>query len=84
MRYRLLTVGGYSYNPGGGLQISRRWRAWLSAYANGSLFSENGTVYIVYKNTKTGFASPLFFTALGFKFTNVLQTALLASTTAAT
>ena len=44
-----------------------------STYANGQLISENGTVYIVYKNTKTGFASAKVFTSLGYKFANVWE-----------
>lgn len=66
--------GGYSYYPGGSFQYPGGSSVLgTSAYANGQLISENGTVYIVYKNTKTGFASASIFTALGFKFGNVLQ-----------
>ncbi|MBI5530622.1 MAG: putative Ig domain-containing protein, partial [Candidatus Doudnabacteria bacterium] len=56
------TGGGLNY-PGGVLGAS--------AYASGRLIKENGTVYIVYKNTKTGFISASVFTGLGFKFSNV-------------
>ncbi len=45
-----------------------------SIYKNGTLISENGTVYITYKNTKTGFANRAAFEGLGFRFTNVLST----------
>ena len=62
-----VTVSGYS--TGGGLQYPGVLGA--STYANGQLISENGTVYIVYKNTKTGFVSASVFTGLGFKFANV-------------
>ena len=57
--------GGLQY-PGGGVQGA-------NTYANGSLILENGTVYIVYKNTKSGFASASAFTGLGYKFSNVLK-----------
>lgn len=67
-----VTVSGYSYN-GGGLQYPGGNVLGSSAYPNGQLISENGTVYIVYKNTKTGFASANVFTALGYSFNNVLQ-----------
>ncbi len=62
--------GGYYY--GGGLQYPGSNVLGASVYANGQLISENGTVYIVYKNTKTGFASASAFTGLGYKFANVL------------
>jgi len=58
--------GGYAYNGGGGVLGA-------STYANGALISENGTVYIVYKNTKTGFISSSIFTGLGFSFGNVIN-----------
>ncbi len=47
--------------------------AGISAYQNGSLIKENGTVYMVYKNTKTGFASAAAFVGLGFNFGNVMN-----------
>lgn len=59
------TGGGGVYYPGNGNVLGS------SVYANGQLISENGTVYIVYKNTKTGFVSASVFKALGFKFANV-------------
>lgn len=69
------TYGGYpyNYNPGGGLQYPGSAGNVLGAsvYPNGSLISENGTVYIVYKNTKTAFVSASAFLGFGFKFTNV-------------
>lgn len=46
----------------------------VSTFANGQLISENGTVYIVYKGTKTGFISSSVFTGLGFNFNNVVYT----------
>ncbi|MBL8029925.1 MAG: hypothetical protein JNN11_01625 [Candidatus Doudnabacteria bacterium] len=44
-----------------------------STYPNGQLISENGTVYIVYRGQKSGFASAHIFTGFGFKFSNVLN-----------
>ena len=77
--------GGYSYNSGypynynnngggSGLQYPGGQSGVLgaTAYANGQLISEGSTVYIVYKNTKTAFASAAAFLGLGFKFGNVL------------
>ncbi len=64
-----VTVSGYS--NGGGLTYPGVLGA--STYANGQLISENGTVYIVYKNTKTGFVSAGVFTGLGYKFSNVTE-----------
>jgi hypothetical protein len=55
----------FSLSPGGSVQGT-------SIYNNGTLISENGTVYIVYKNTKTGFANVSAFTGLGFKFGQVM------------
>jgi hypothetical protein len=43
-----------------------------SRYHSGALISENGTVYIVYKNTKIGFTSFASFTVFGFRFANVV------------
>ncbi|MEJ0021860.1 MAG: putative Ig domain-containing protein [Candidatus Doudnabacteria bacterium] len=40
-------------------------------YQNGQLILENGTVYIVYQNTKVGFASADAFVGLGYQFSNV-------------
>lgn len=42
-----------------------------SLYSNGQLIMDNGTIYIVYKNTKVGFATAAAFLGLGFKFSNV-------------
>jgi len=64
-----VTVSGYS--TGGGLTYPGVLGA--STYSNGQLISENGTVYMVYKNTKTGFVSASVFTSLGFKFANVIE-----------
>lgn len=80
----LVTVGGYSYNPGssyntGGLQYegapsgSGSSVLGASTYANGELIGEGQAVYMVYKNTKTGFANAAAFTGLGFSFSNVVQ-----------
>jgi hypothetical protein len=41
-------------------------------YSNGQLINENGTVFIVYKNTKSGFANADVFKALGYSFKNVI------------
>jgi hypothetical protein len=40
-------------------------------YINGQLIFENGTVYIVYQNTKVAFANAPAFLGLGFSFKNV-------------
>jgi hypothetical protein len=40
-------------------------------YSNGQLINENGTIYIVYQNTKVGFANAPAFLGLGFSFSNV-------------
>ncbi len=40
-------------------------------YNNGFLLLENNTVYIVYKNTRTGFANRSAFEGLGFNFNQV-------------
>jgi hypothetical protein len=58
--------GGLQY-PGGGNVLG------ASIYPNGQLINEYGTVYIVYRNTKTSFASAQAFTGLGFKFSNVVS-----------
>jgi hypothetical protein len=42
-----------------------------STYSSGQLISENGTVYIVYLNTKVGFANSPAFLGLGYLFANV-------------
>jgi hypothetical protein len=60
------TGGGLTY-PGGSNVLG------ASVYNNGQLVSESGTVFIVYKNTKTGFVSASVFKALGFKFANVME-----------
>ncbi len=41
------------------------------SYANGQLILENGTISIVYQNTKVGFTNGAAFTGLGFKYANV-------------
>ena len=45
-----------------------------STYSNGQLINTNGTVYIVYKNTKIAFGNAAAFTGLGFNFSNVVNT----------
>jgi hypothetical protein len=45
-----------------------------STYRNGQLISENGTVYIVYKNSKSGFVSRAVFEGFGFSFGQVVNT----------
>jgi hypothetical protein len=47
----------------------------IASYSNGQLINENGTIYIVYQNTKVGFANAPAFLGLGFKFSNVIATA---------
>jgi uncharacterized cupredoxin-like copper-binding protein len=71
-----VTVSGTYYNNGngGGLQYQGGGGVLgASTYSNGSLISEGSTVYIVYKNTKSGFANSWAFTGLGFKFSNVVS-----------
>ncbi len=63
--FNMGTTGGGLQYPGGVLGSS--------TYQNGQLISENGTVYVVYKNTKTGFVSASVFTSFGFSFDNVLN-----------
>ncbi len=45
-------------------------------YTNGQLINENGTISIVYKNTKTPFANAAAFLGLGFKFSDVWRSAI--------
>ena len=44
-----------------------------SIYKNGQLIKEGGTIYIVYRNLKTGFANWSAFTGFGFSVNNVLN-----------
>ncbi len=71
---RVITTG-FTLNPTGssGVQYQTGAVLGLSMYNNGALISENGTVYIAYKNTKTGFASASVFKALGYNFANVIN-----------
>ena len=70
-----VTVTGYPYyGYGSGVVYPPSSVLGASSYPNGELISENGTVYIVYKNTKTGFISSYVFTGLGFSFNNVVNT----------
>lgn len=41
-------------------------------YNNGTLINDNGTIYITYKNTKSGFSNYNAFTSLGYKLSNVI------------
>ncbi len=43
-----------------------------SVYTSGTLIKENNTIYIVYKNTRSGFANFAAFSGLGYKLENVL------------
>ncbi|MDB4939839.1 MAG: hypothetical protein JWO40_264 [Candidatus Doudnabacteria bacterium] len=43
-----------------------------STYNNGTLVLENGTISLVYKNTKAGFTNYKAFTGLGYKVSNVV------------
>lgn len=63
--YGRTTTASFSLTPSGGSVLGS------SFYNNGTLISEYGTVYIVYKNTKSGFTSSWVFTNLGFSFNNV-------------
>lgn len=65
-----VTVGGSGGGllfPGGGNVLG------ASSFANGTLIKENRTIFIVYKNTKSGFSSAAAFTGLGYKFSNVVN-----------
>ncbi len=42
-------------------------------YNNGSLINDNGTIYITYKNNKSGFANFLAFTGLGYNPANAIN-----------
>jgi hypothetical protein len=44
-----------------------------SAYKNGQLIKEGGTIYIVYRNQKSGFANLPAFQGFGFKLSNVMD-----------
>ncbi|MDE2312183.1 MAG: hypothetical protein KGJ93_03830, partial [Patescibacteria group bacterium] len=65
--YSAGSSGGSLSYPGSGGVLG------ASTYPNGELISEYGTVYIVYKNTKTGFVSAAVFRGLGFSFSNVSE-----------
>lgn len=60
----VIVGGGYS----GGSSVLG-----ASIYPNGQLINDGGTVYIIYKNTKTGFVSASVFRALGFTFSSVIS-----------
>lgn len=42
-------------------------------YSNGTLINDNGTIYLTYKNTRTGFSSLDAFRSLGYKLSNVIN-----------
>lgn len=65
--------GGCSYNCGGLQYPGSGGVLGAATYQSGQLIAEGSTVYMVYKNTKTGFASVSAFRGLGFNFGNVLQ-----------
>ena len=62
--YGSVTAATFSIGGGGVLGSS--------IFSNGVLISENGTVYIVYRGTKSGFANAAAFTGFGFSFANVI------------
>lgn len=43
-----------------------------NSYSNGTLVNDNGTIYITYKNSKSGFGNYPAFTGLGFRLSNVI------------
>ncbi len=53
------------------LRISVGVVSGISIYANGTLLKDNGTIYLVYKNTKSGFSNFSAFQGLGYKLSNV-------------
>ncbi len=42
-----------------------------STYSNGTLLADNGTIYIIYRNTKLGFTNYPAFTGYGFSIANL-------------
>jgi hypothetical protein len=58
-----VTVG---YGSGGGSV------AGALTYPNGSLVNDNGTIYLTYRNTKSGFTSLAAFRQLGYNLSNVI------------
>lgn len=44
-----------------------------TTYTNGTLLLDNGTIYIMYRNSKTGFTNYPAFTGLGFQASNALS-----------
>jgi hypothetical protein len=44
-----------------------------AAYANGTLVSDGGTIYQIYRNTKSGFANANAFLGLGYQFSSVVN-----------
>jgi large repetitive protein len=57
---------GYYIRPNGSVQGAL-------VYGNGTLVNDNGTIYITYKNTKSGFANMTAFTGHGYKLSNVVN-----------
>jgi hypothetical protein len=66
-----LTVYQGSTGMQGTLYVTVRANQSGNIYANGTLINENGTIFITYKNTKTGFANSYAFTGLGYQFSTV-------------
>ncbi|MCX6797366.1 MAG: Ig domain-containing protein [Candidatus Doudnabacteria bacterium] len=64
--YGRTTAASFTLTPSSGSVLG------YTLYNNGALISEYGTVYIVYKNTKSGFTSSWVFQNLGFSFNNVV------------
>jgi hypothetical protein len=63
--YNRSATASLTLTPTGGTVLG------TTLYANGTLIRDNGTVYIVYKNTKTGFSNASAFRGLGFSFSQV-------------
>ncbi len=73
-------IGRNAFSPSLTLNPTYGAIAGALVYNNGTLINDNGTIYITYKNTKSGFASLFAFTSHGFKLNNVIN----ASTTGLT
>ncbi len=68
-----VTVCQYNASGCGSLYVTVTGSVYgTSVYANGQLLNQNGTIYIVYKNTITGFSNASAFLGLGFSFANAL------------
>lgn len=51
-----------------------------TTYQSGSLVNDNGTIYIIYRNTMSGFASMSAFSGLGYKLSNVFSASIACHT----